>query len=150
MVLFLRLFSSRLVRLKSRRVASVRGLEMGMMCVICHNINFQIRERRRGEKKYIFLQNAIFSVPSQSAKRTWLFKEFFQMTRFCLILLRLNVNLFFASWTDIIIKRCLKTRRFTTWLQRKCYSDEVTWANVRSFIEWSRKESTLDETSLKS
>lgn len=67
---------------------------------------FKSAKKRKREK--IFLQNAIFSVPSQSVERTWLFKEFHQMTRFCL---RLNANLFFASWTGIIIKRCLKTKR---------------------------------------
>lgn len=54
-----------LVRLKSpRRCAG--DLKMGMMCVICHNINSQ-RSREATEKDGL-VRNAISSVPSQSAR----------------------------------------------------------------------------------
>jgi hypothetical protein len=66
---------------------------MAMMCVICHNINFQTcaREKEKKQRQDRFA-NAIFSVPSQSGEKTRnvIIQGISQNDTILLILLRLN------------------------------------------------------------
>lgn len=64
-----------------------RDLKMAMMCVICHNINFQTcaREEKMTTSKKAFCKMQFSACHHNQARRreTWLFKEFLKMTRFC-------------------------------------------------------------------